>query len=47
MRLRDCCLTMCCCCLQVYAPWCGHCKALEPVYKKLAKRFAKVGNNFN
>jgi thiol-disulfide isomerase/thioredoxin len=28
--------------LQVYAPWCGHCKALEPVYKKLAKRFAKV-----
>lgn len=28
--------------LQVYAPWCGHCKSLEPIYKKLAKRFAKV-----
>jgi thiol-disulfide isomerase/thioredoxin len=28
--------------LEVYAPWCGHCKKLEPIYKKLAKRFAKV-----
>ncbi|KIZ05380.1 prolyl 4-hydroxylase, beta polypeptide [Monoraphidium neglectum] len=28
--------------LEVYAPWCGHCKSLEPIYKKLAKRFSKV-----
>lgn len=28
--------------LEVYAPWCGHCKKLDPIFKKLAKRFRKV-----
>jgi protein disulfide-isomerase A1 len=30
--------------LEVYAPWCGHCKALEPAYKRLAARFKDVGS---
>ncbi|PWA98374.1 PDI-like 1-3 [Artemisia annua] len=28
--------------LEIYAPWCGHCQALEPTYSKLAKHLREI-----
>ena len=31
--------------LKIYAPWCGHCKSMAPIYEKVAEKLQKANPN--